>query len=440
MKSAFDDRRVVITGVGLVSPLGSTANALWESLVNGRSGVRPLPGFLHGDQRIAYGAKAEQFTGHIDQFGELGKDQKKMIRKALKLMCRETMMGVAVAQAALQDAGLDISNYSPDQAGCVFGSDYMLTMPDDFVGGFTKCSDEDGQFDYQRWGDEGIQHVTPLWLLKYLPNMPASHVAIYNDLRGPNNSLTLREAASDAAMGEACFTIARGHADVMVAGATGTRIHPMNAIHAMQQEQISSPAVAPEKASRPFDADRTGMVLGEGAAAVVLETAERAQERGATIYGEVIARASSTVASPSGVADRRTALQNVLRKLMADAEASPAEIGHIHAHGISTHSGDAEEAQAIASILGHGREGRPVTAAKSYFGNLGAGSGAVELIASLMALRHGHLFAVLNYERPDPECPIHVAVSPETPAGNSFINLSVTPQGQAAALAVRSFT
>ena len=441
MQSSFGNRRVVITGVSLVSPLGNSKDALWDGLSNGRSAVRGIDDFPAGTELVSYGAAATEFSGRIDDFGELEKDQKKMIRKALKVMCRETMMGVAVAQAALQDASLATGDVPPERSGCVYGSDYMLTMPDDFVAGISTCEDGAGQFEYQRWGQEGMPKVTPLWLLRYLPNMPASHIAIYNDLRGPNNSLTLREAASNVAIGEAAFTIARNHADMMIAGATGTRLHPMNAIHAMQQEQIASPTVEPAQASRPFDRDRTGMVLGEGAGALVLEELSSAQARGATIYGEIVARASSTVASLGGAADRRQALTNVMTMTLRDAGAEPDQIGHVHAHGISTHSGDAEEAQAIAGVLGTGPDARPVTAAKSYFGNLGSGSGMVELIASLLALGHGQLFPILNYETPDPDCPVLAATATNgLSPGKSFLNLSCTPQGQAACVLVGSLT
>ena len=128
-----------------------------------------------------------------------------------------------------------------------------------------------GDFEFTRWGNEGLGEMAPLWMLKYLPNMPASHIAIYNDLRGPNNSLTMREAAGNLAIGEAFRTIQRGHANLMVAGATGTRILPMQAIHALQTEQMAAENCDPTKASRPFDKNRTGMVAGEGAGMVVLE-------------------------------------------------------------------------------------------------------------------------------------------------------------------------
>jgi 3-oxoacyl-[acyl-carrier-protein] synthase II len=281
--------------------------------------------------------------------------------------------------------------------------------------------------------------MSPLWLLKYLPNMPASHLAIYNDLRGPNNSITLREAAANAALGEAYQIILRGSADVMLVGATGTRLHPMKSVHAVQQEEVFLGDGDPTKASRPFDRDRHGMVLGEGAGAIVLEELASAQARGAAIYGEVVAAASSSVAGPRLVAERGRAMQNVLRAVLQSAGANADDVGHLHAHGLSTRTCDAEEAAAICAAFS-GRSARlPVTAAKSYFGNLGAGSGMVELIASLLAMQHDHLFPILNYATPDPECPVAAVRNGDSRPGASFINLNVTPQGQAAAVMVRRF-
>jgi 3-oxoacyl-[acyl-carrier-protein] synthase II len=267
--------------------------------------------------------------------------------------------------------------------------------------------------------------------------MPASHVAIYNDLRGPNNSLTLREASSNAAVGEAFRTIARGSADVIVAGATGTRIHPMKLVHTLTQEEVAANGVEPARASRPFDLHRAGMVLGEGAAAVVLEELHSAEARGARIYAEVLGTGSSSVASTIGVGRRATALANVMRATLRDAQATPDDVGHVHAHGLSTRSCDEDEAAAIIDVFGSRAEKLPVTAAKSYFGNLGAASGLVELIASIAALAKGRLFGVLNYETPDPKCPLAVCRGGE-PAGPSCLNVNVTPQGQASAVMVRA--
>jgi 3-oxoacyl-[acyl-carrier-protein] synthase II len=263
-------------------------------------------------------------------------------------------------------------------------------------------------------------------------------VAIFNDLRGPNNSITLREAASNLAVGESFRTILRGHADVMIAGATGTRVHPMKAIHAIQTEQLAINGLAPARASRPFDLNRKGMVLGEGAAAVVVEELEHALARGAAIYGEIVGHASSQVTDRNFVAQRDRALANVIRMAIADADASLDDVGHIHAHGLGSQSCDAEEAAAIREVFGNRADHVPVTAAKSYFGNLGAASGLVELIGSMLALQQGTLFPILNYETPDPACPIMAAKQGMSP-GRSVLNLNVTPQGQASALLVRAW-
>jgi 3-oxoacyl-[acyl-carrier-protein] synthase II len=431
-------RRVVITGLGLISPLGNTHEALWDALASGRSGVGPIETVPVDYLPTSFAAEARQFTGAIDDFGPLESEKKKAMRKGLKVMCRESQMGVAAAQRALADSGLNDGTVDPERIGVVFGSDYMLTLPEDFTAGILRCVDEEGNFDFSRWAVDGMPQVTPLWLLKYLPNMPASHVAIYNDLRGPNNSLTLREASSNAAVGEAFRTIARGSADVMLAGATGTRVHPMKMVHTVTQEEVAGNGSDPARASRPFDLNRSGMVLGEGAGAVILEEMKFALARGATIYAEVVGTASSSVAMQNGTALRETAMINVMQGALRDADCEPDEIGHLHAHALSTRSCDEEEAKAISSVFGQRAATLPVTAAKSYFGNLGAASGLVEMIASVLALRHGRLFKVLNYETPDPKCPLAVCRSEESP-GDSFLNLNVTPQGQASALVVRAF-
>jgi 3-oxoacyl-[acyl-carrier-protein] synthase II len=435
MKSS---RRAVITGVGLISPLGNTKEALWDALSASQSGIQRYQSVPTDHLPMSFAAEARGFTGDVDEFGPLEKEQKKAIRKALKVMCREIQMGVAAAQLAIHDGRLSPGTYTPERAGCVYGADYMLTMPDEFTAGIEKCRDPEGRFVYRRWATDGMPQLSPLWLLKYLPNMPASHVAIFNDLRGPNNSITLREAASNVAVGEAFRTIVRGHAEIMIAGATGTRVHPMKAIHAIQTEQLAMNGVEPAKASRPFDLHRKGMVLGEGAAAVIVEELAHAEARGATIYGEIIGHASSQVTDQNFIAQRDRALANVIRMTLADADATIADVGHIHAHGLGTQSCDAEEATAIRQVFGPRADEVPVTAAKSYFGNLGAAGGLVELIGSLMAIERGSLFPILNYQTPDPACPI-VAAKPGMSPGRSVLNLNVTPQGQASAVLVRAY-
>jgi 3-oxoacyl-[acyl-carrier-protein] synthase II len=432
-------RRVVITGVGAISPLGNSKEALWAGLSQRQSGVGGLTSEFGGGAPVHFGAEARQFTGEIDDFGPLDKEAKKAIRKGLKVMCRECQMGVAAAQLALADAGLKPGTVDPERSGISFGADYMLSIPDEFSEGIVQCLDEQRQFHFSRWGMEGMPKMSPLWLLKYLPNMPASHLAIYNDFRGPNNSLTLREASANAALGEAHQIVLRGSADLMIVGATGTRLHSMKMLHAVQQEEVYCGDGDPAAASRPFDRDRRGMVLGEGAGAIVIEELSAAQARGATIYGEVVGSATSTAAGPRLVAQRDRAMANVLRSTLRSAGSEIDEIGHLHAHGLSTRTCDADEARAIQEVFASRSAPLPVTAAKSYFGNLGAGGGMVELIASLLAMQQGRLFPILNYATPDPECPIAAVRDSDTPPGKSFINLSVTPQGQASAVMVRQF-
>ena len=444
------ERRVVITGVGLVSPLGSSAAELAAALAEGRSGVS----LRDGDGSLpAVGGFATGFRGSIGDFGDLEAPQKKAIRKGLKLMCRETQMAVAAAQHALADAG-GADSRDPERTGVVLGSDYMLTLPEDYTDAIAKCV-ADGGFDYDRWGGDGLSEMQPLWMLRYLPNMPASHIAIYNDLRGPNNSLTMREASGLMAIGEAARIVARGGADRMIAGATGTRVLPMQAIHAAQHgtpgpdgDSPEPPVVAaepgekPEALSRPFDRSRRGMVCGEGAGMVMLESAESAAARGAKVYGVIAGFGSSVVADKRLVGRNDVAIANAAKAALGEAGVSGDGLGHVNADGMSAPTADRVESTALQAALGEVAK-TPVFAAKSYFGNLGAGSGVVELIASLLAFDTagplaGALPRTLNYEEADPDCPVAVCANGDTPAGASFLAVNTTPQGQAAAVCVKT--
>ena len=437
--STSTSRRVVITGLGLVSPLGNSVESFWNALVSGRSGVTYLQDLPADALPMAWGAEALDFTGKIDDFGILQKDQKRLIRKGIKVMCREIQMGVAAAQKALAAAGLKPGDYDPERTGVVFGSDYILTTPQEFIDGVRSCLGDERQFEFDKWASQGLPKVTPLWLLKYLPNMPASHIAIYNDLRGPSNSLTMREASGNLAIGEAHQLIARGSADTILAGATGTRVHPLRTVHVVLQEELATEGDDPSRVCRPFDRDRSGMVLGEGAGAIVLESLETAQRRGARILAEIVGGGSSAVMDGRGIANCQVATRNVLRQSLHSAQLTPDDVGHVHAHGLSTRRNDAAEAQAIDSVFGQRRRPVPVVAAKSFMGNPGAAGGVIELIASVLSMEHGRLFPVLNYETPDPECPVHVVRTEDTSPGDAFINVNITPQGQASAVVVSRY-
>jgi 3-oxoacyl-[acyl-carrier-protein] synthase II len=428
------ERRVVITGMGVICPLGNSPDSLWQAIEGRQSGVGELRSLPVEGAPVRFGAEAWTFRGQAEEFAITDKALLRTVRKALKLMCREIQMGVAAAQQALSQAALTVDKRDPERVGVVFGSDYIMTAPEEFTTAIRTCLNESGQFVFAQWARQGINQVDPLWLLKYLPNMPASHVAILNDLRGPNNSLTVREASANLAVAEAFCTIVRGHAEAMIAGATGTRLHPIRSVHISLQETLAV-GHDPHQLSRPFDVNRTGLVVGEGAGALVLEELRTAEARGATIFAEVLGYGSSAVARLNGRDGRTAAVVNALQQALQTAGIRPGDVGHIHAHGLATVDSDIAEAQAIAQVF----EGLriPVTALKSYMGNLGAGGGLVELIATILSLQHGKFIPVLNHHHTDPRCPIRVVTQPDESPGEIAVNLNFTPQGQASAVVVR---
>ncbi|MEQ1825000.1 MAG: beta-ketoacyl synthase N-terminal-like domain-containing protein [Pirellula sp.] len=433
-------QRVVITGLGVVCPLGRDLETLWSNLSQKKSGITELKCLPKDGLDIQFGGEAKCFTGDIGDFGPLEKSLQRAIKKNQKVMCREIEMGVAACQMALAHSGLAAPELrNPERTGIVFGSDYILTRPEEFADGVTACFDADKHFDMKKWPTVGRPKVNPLWLLKYLPNMPASHVAIYNDLRGPSNSVTIREASSSASITEAVATIRRGAADVMLAGATGSRLEPLRALHFAVSEKLARSRDNPAHMSRPFDLHRDGTVLGEGSGALVLESLEHAVARGAKIWGEIVAGVGSCVGhqrqNPRDFI--RLATKNVLSGLMQRAQdiGLPLTPGawHIHACGRSEIDADRSEALGIFDCVGN--KDVAVTAAKSYFGNLGAGCATVEIVASCLALEKQSMFSTLNCDAPDPTCPINVT-NPGSP-GEAFVNLAFSSQGQASGVLIR---
>jgi 3-oxoacyl-[acyl-carrier-protein] synthase II len=427
--------RVVITGLGVISPLGLSPATCWESLRAGRSGVGRIESLPDGLLPVRHAAEIKDFTGSIDNFGPLEGNLKKSIRKNLKVMCREIEMGVATCQHALADCGLGPDKRDPTRVGVVYGCDYLLTRPEEYTDGVRAWLEHAEVDQIDRWPLEGLGKVNPLWLLKYLPNMPASHVAIYNDLRGPNNSLTVREASHGLSMAEAVSVIRRGHADLMLVGATGGRIHPLRSLHFCQQEKLAADRDNPAEMPRPFAPDRDGQVLGEGAAAMTLEPLSAAERRGANILAEVVATASGAVPPATGRDHIRQAVGQVLNRLLERAAGRLPQTWHLHAHGSGDPQRDRSEALGIADALGSLTERIKVVSGKSYFGSMGAGGGAVEQICSLLALQHGELFPSLNSGASDPECPISVNRG-TGPAGEAFIHLGYSPQGQIAGVCI----
>ena len=425
------ERRVVITGLGVVAPIGIGKDAFWKALVERRSGIRQIPEFQEQGFPSTFGGRVRGFDplAYVKQ------------RKSLKVMARDIQLAVAGAKLAAADAGLAEAKLDPTRVGVEFGAGLICTDLDELALPVTASVNGCRWFDIRKWGEEGMGQLFPLWLLKYLPNMLACHVSIFHEARGPNNTITESEAASNLAIGEAYRIICRGHADVIIAGGADNKIHPLGMVRLGLLNQLSRRNDSPQTASRPFDAQRDGMVPGEGAGVLILEELEHARRRGAKMYAEVVGFGAGCDGRSQGRVNRQgigpaLAMENALR----DAGMNADEVGHINAHGLSGPLEDEAEARAIYRVFGPEARRVPVTANKSYFGNLGAGTGAVELIASVLALEQGVIPPTLNYEQGDPECRLNVvAGDPMESQAKSFVSTSFTTAGQSAALAVRAF-
>jgi 3-oxoacyl-[acyl-carrier-protein] synthase II len=428
-------KRVVITGLGVVSPIGCDLERVWENLSQQKSGIQPISSLPLQSLPFQSGGECKEFTGDIEDYGPIDKQLQRAIKKNMKVMCREIEMGVAASQKALAHSGLSVEARDPDRCGVLFGSDYILTRPEEFEDGVRSCRDSNYQMQVERWPTEGLAKVNPLWLLKYLPNMPNSHVAIFNDLRGPNNAITVREASMNLAVAESVAIIQRGLADAMLVGATGSRIHPLRTTHVTLTDTLARERSVPSEMCRPFDSGSDGMVVGEGAGALMLESFEHATARGATIWGEIVGSGAAMVGPSGGRDSLRMAVASALRGSLRTGRERLGERWHLHAHGLSTPAPDASEALGIADVISEFGDAVSVTSAKSYFGNLGAGAGAVELICSLLALKHKKLFPINNLTAPRPEVNWNAAQPGQDP-GNGFLHVSYTMQGQSSSVAI----
>ena len=363
------------------------------------------------------------------ELGDFDPKQYVKPRKSLKVMCREIQMGFAAAVLALEDARIAEGSLAPDRFGVSLGADLFFCDLQDFEQAYRNCL-VDRRFEFSRWGERFMSDVYPLWLLRYLPNMAACHIAIAHDARGPNNTLSVGDASSLLAVVEAVSMIERGRADVMLAGGTGGRLHPTSLL-CHGADEISRRTDDPAAASRPFDAARDGMVNGEGAAVLVIESERHAAARGAKTAARVLGYGMAFEPRQNLAPQERFAIRHAIQQSLRSAEMSPSEIGHVNAHGLSTCEDDRVEAQAIRQCLGNA----PVTAPKSLFGNLGAGSGVVEAAASVLAFEAGEIPATRNYENPDPACPVNVIHGqPLRGRRPTAVVLSQSRTGQAAAV------
>jgi 3-oxoacyl-[acyl-carrier-protein] synthase II len=386
-------REVVITGVGVVSPLGIGCEAFWSALDRGESGIREIPE-LAAAHNLPF-----RLAGVFTNF-----DAKQFVqpRKTIKIMCREIQAAYAAAALAMQHAGLSKDQVEPQRLGVVLGSEMFYGELDEMMQSF-RSSVHDGVFHMNEWGANAMKELFPLWMLKYLPNMPACHIGIVNDARGPNNTIVQDMISSLLAMQEAAMVIERGLADVMITGGAGARIAYSGAPF-KGWGQLTNWQGPPAEAIKPFDRRRDGGLAGEGAGCLVLETREHAETRGAKILARLAGFSNRFEPVTSNKPATGSAIRASIAAALRSAGLSPSDVGHVNANAGGWPKADAIEAKAIQAELGD----VPVSAPKSYFGDLGASTGAVELIASVLALQHGRVPRTLNYQEPDPECPVNV--------------------------------
>lgn len=422
------DTRVVVTGIGVVSPIGIGKAAFWDHLLAGKSGIDFLRSYPNENLPSKLAAEITDFDplAHVYQ------------KKFLKVMSRDIQLGVCAASMAVKDCGLRPGDVDPLRMGVEFGAGHISFTPEELAEAAADFANPANREGYPRWGDDQMGKIAPLWLLRQLPNMPACHVAIEHDCQGPNNTITNGEASALLALNEAIRVINRNQADVMVVGAGSSNIHPVDIARLNLYERLSQRHDDPTRASRPFDMDRDGTIVGEGAAVFVIERYSHAVARGADIYAEVLGvgggcdgRGHENGAGGTGIV---RAVQSVLKR----SNLRPDEIGHINAHGKSTQRDDLVEARAYSKVFGDDAAKVPVTALKSYFGNFDAGSGAVELAGSLLALRHRTLPMTLNYETPDPNCPLNVVREPVRLGNDVALSVNRSHIGQSAAAAFRA--
>lgn len=370
------NRRVVITGLGAITPLGLTVADYWEGLIKGRSGIGLITSFDTSSYPIKVGAEVKGFEPtdymHI---------------KRVDRTARCTHFAIAAAKMAVESAKLDMSQEKPERVGVEIATSGMITL---LV--------EQGEILKKR----GPMRVDPLLISKITSSMVPAQVGLEIGAKGPNSSLNSACASGSDALGTALNYLRLGHADVMISGGAEANVSPIAiAITGIVGALSRNPD--PEKACRPFDLNRSGMVFGEGAGILVLETYEHARERGAPILAELAGAGWSFDAYNETAPDAETQAV-AMRMALKDADTSPREIDYINAHGTATKLNDAAETKAIKIVFGEKAYRIPISSNKSMIGHLACAAGAVEAVAAAMTIKDGVIPPTINYETPDPDC------------------------------------
>ncbi len=444
-------RRVVVTGLGVSTPIGIGIEPFWDALIRKECGIKRAELFDPS-------GLPSQVAGELPAFS-LGDHIPKSYRKSAKVMARDIKIAVVAAYHAVTDAGLDTkciidrgeASGPPNVISTRFGANIGagLICPDltELGGALATSADADGNFSLALWGaggvNKGISALTPLWLLKFLPNMLACHLTIVHDAQAPSNTITCGEASSHLAIGEAARTIARGDADVCVCGGAESKVNPMAMARPTLCDRLNTDSNAdPEHACRPFHASMAGTVASEGGGLVILESLDHARDRGARIYAELAGfGASSNVHAWDGPDPDGNGIALALQKAIADAGSGVDRIGLAAPLGMGIERYDRSEAAGWNQVFGDGLPDIPAMTTRGALGNNGAGTGAIDFAAMVMAMHRNTVPPSLNTDKADPSSrfrfvqddPIDAHITEAITTGYALAG------GQCAALLVRRF-
>ena len=376
-------RRVVITGMGLMSPVGNNVQDTWQALVNGKNGAAPITLFDTTEYDTKFACEVKDYNP-LDYFD----------RKELRRLDRFSQFAILAAEEALKDSGLELDKTDRDRIGVIVGSG---------IGGMLSFEDE-----HSKLVTKGPKRVSPFFIPLLIIDIAAGHISIKHNLKGPNFATVSACATAGHSIGTAMRTIQYGDADVMICGGAEAAITPSGIAGFNAMKAISTRNDEPQKASRPFDAKRDGFVMGEGGGILILEELEHARARGAKIYAEMAGVGFTadafhiTQPAPGGEGAVRA-----MKAALKDAGFQPTDIQYINAHGTSTYFNDKNETEAIKQVFGDYAYELAVSSTKSMTGHLLGASGALELIVSILSIKHGKVHPTANYEFPDPACDLN---------------------------------
>ncbi|MBN1125254.1 MAG: beta-ketoacyl-[acyl-carrier-protein] synthase family protein [Sedimentisphaerales bacterium] len=431
-------RRVVITGCGAITPLGINVPQTWNALLTGGCGIGKIKAF----DPVGFSCKLAGEVGPYKFRDYLPKSY----RKAAKLMSRDIELSIIASDEAIKDAGVTTQatdpnhiTIQPERTAVQFGAgliscDLLELAPSVAV------SLTDGMFDIHKWGKAGIESLTPIWLLKYLPNMLACHVGIIHDIRGPSNSITCGEVGGHLAIAEAADVISRGSAEMALAGGCEAKVNPIVMIRqCLLKRATSASNDDPEGACRPFAADAAGSVFGEAAGVVVLEELESAQKRKAKIYAEIIGTGSSTNINPvyEHLEADGKGIEIAIKKAMGDAGIMPGDLDLIIPQGTGIPQDDAAEATAITRALGDVVESIPAWPIKSMMSHTGAAAGTLDVIAAIKAISESRIGPPKNCEKKAEGCRLKLTCQDQERPIRHALCCGYTFGGQTAAIVLK---